>query len=292
MNSTMNLEKDLIGEIHSIFNRHGIRYKCSIFQQCLVDFFSYNNRIIPARRRRINISNQIKLRIKSYPKAKDFLSLIYDAQTGSDLNIYQSETLSQLRFHDYLLNVWNIHHLHLSSAVDRKGKKKHGDDLVFVKITANEIYFLDFDKHANGVFGDEKWLQIIQENWPSTLKRYKGDERFEQTAQLEPCKRQQFWEKGYTLGMTNVNGTVYNDPGIGITSSGHSLTVILRTNNIHRWLHDCEKWLTDNESNINLELGNRYGDSAKPIDVKARIRNTIEIYDNTSGEILFTYDNK
>ncbi len=289
----MNLESDLKKEIVRIFQSHGIRYteKPSL-DTALVDYLTYDRKYIAIKKRKFILSKEVKSKFNRHPKAVDFIFFLEDVQNGVDLNPYQSDTLKQLRFHDLLLYNWKIHHFHLSNELDLKNGyfKKRSDHLIFALVTSEVIYLLDFEQHKEGIFGDEKWLTIIDTNWPWLLEKYKRKDIKTVYPQTTPSERQTLWTKGYSLFMTEANGSVFINPGLGNTTSGHSMEVIGEVNEIHRWLHRVNEWFKDNKQSLFIELSQKHNMPIDAINIKARISvQGIEVFDSASGEVIASY---
>ncbi len=154
-----------------------------------------------------------------------------------DVNFFQSKRLFQSKFHDHLLYEWNVFHFHLSTIRDKKTNFfKQTDQLLFVYIDNEIAILLDIENHRPGIFADEKWLNLIDIYFPHILKPYINENIDNVYPDLKPVERQKFWDYGYSLGFTKINGKVISSPGIGRTTSGHSTMVVKTRNEILRWL--------------------------------------------------------
>lgn len=275
------------------FQKHGIRYseKRGI-EDALTDLLTYTTKYIMVGKRDFRLSREIKGKINKHPKALAFVNLLEDAIKGNDLNPYQSDTLKQVRFHDHLLYNWHIYHLHLSIDFDSKNSyfKKRTNDLVFAYITRDVIFFLDFEQHKEGIFGDKKWLEIIDNNWPWLIKEHKRPDIPGVYPKINSIDRQTIWNKGYSLVMTEVNNSVFINPGLGSVSSGHSLKVVMKVDDIMLWLEDFKTWYAENEKEVITELSQKHNLPDNNISIKARLGMThLEIYEENSGEIISTF---
>jgi len=78
---------------------------------------------------------------------------------------------------DLLLNFFNIHHLHLEPNYSNKATKgitftakegnKRGEDLLYIKIYKDKVYFIDINKHN---LYDKEILKTFQKNWEYLLE--------------------------------------------------------------------------------------------------------------------------
>ncbi|WP_184549321.1 hypothetical protein [Mucilaginibacter sp. FT3.2] len=100
-------------------------------------------------------------------------------------------------------------------------------------------------------------------------------------------ERQTLWDKGYLLGMTTIRGTVFHNPGIGRATSGHSILVTKQVNEIFRWL-----WKITEQINLYYDKILRYiGADILTGRLHLRIgKNSIEIYEKSSGITVLTYN--
>jgi hypothetical protein len=286
----MNFEADLIENIISILKAHGIRCSKTSFHDSLLDYLTYCKKFIPIQQRVAYFSTNVQ-NDSIGNRNEAYQAIVHRAKTGGDLNCYQSESLKEVKFHDYLLYTWHIHHFHLSTRANIKNPyfKKRTNGLLFAYVNLNSIYFLGFDVHREGVFADEKWLSIIQTNWPELLEEYKREHITELSFATTPKERQTLWSRGYTTGSTNVNGIVYNDTGVGIMASGHSLETVLQVDRVQRWIYQVTCQYIANKDSIHREISKKFLVPVEKIAITARIKDTIEIYDRLTGQVIFAY---
>lgn len=280
-------ENDLISELHRVFRKWDVRWsKDADLRRLLTDYFTLFLKLIEPKPRNVKLSKHLLAKLNSQPKSKEVLYLKDLMERGANVNGFLSKKVLQTNFHDHLCNEWFIYHFHLSLKTDRKtGFVKQVNDLLFVYITDEQALFLDVDKHREGIFGDVKWLEILIDDFPEVMKPF---ESHWSGVSPDPSSkdRQLLWDKGYTLGATRVRDKVYFSPGVGRSTSGHSIMVSQNTNAVFRWLWQiteqfetsyeliCEKLAVEpDKAKFALQFGER----------------TFEIIERTTNTLVLEY---
>ena len=291
----MDLENDIQREIERILLANGIKYKAKRYADSLTDYFTLNRKYIRQHPREVILSKELVAKQVSDPtKWSQLQNIIRVARAGENLNKYQSDRLYQANFHDYLLYNWNIHHLHLSSDHNKKDRRfnKRTQYLVFAQIKKESIYFLDFASHDQAnIFAEEDWLRIIVNNWPTLLTPYDGDPIFSNGQKITTTLRNEVWNKGYSIGFTKVDDRAYVDPGVGITASGHSLLVMMERNEVIRWVYEHGTLITESKIELEETFAKLFSLSPEKIIYRVRLRPRIQIFEQTTGYVLFEYPN-
>jgi hypothetical protein len=227
------------------------------------------------------------LEIPTHLKRNEIEFIIQTAARGGNLNIFQSKRLLETNFHDHLQNEWNIFHFHLSLKKDKKTKfVRQVDSLLFAFIDNNQIIFLGTDTHKEGIFADTKWIEILHDFFPNAIKKYKDERITSVYPKVNSTERQMLWNKGITLGVTEIKGVVYHNPGIGRTTSGHSLVNSKTSVEILRWIYKLKKQVSESYSILckYLEIQEHVA--------KFKVRfgqTTLELYEKESNEMLVTF---
>jgi hypothetical protein len=283
-----NFEEDLKKELHCGFDSFGIRlsYRNSL-TEFLLDYLTIAKKIIRSRRRKVDISPSLQSELATHAKQKEILHLKDELSVGKNVNYFQNKKLFQTKFHDHLVYEWNIFHFHLSFEKERKSKfVKQVKQLLFVYIEDKRAIFLGTNNHTEATFADTKWIEILHEHFPETISKYRDDTITKIYPELTPVERQGLWDKGYLLGMTNVNGTVYHNPGIGRATSGHSVIVTKQVNEILRWLWETNAVFKEKYENICKAIGKT------PFECKFQLQfgpETMFIIELNSNNIVLTY---
>ena len=287
-------EDDICKEVDRILLVNNIKQKTENYADALLDFLTINRKYIKQHPRAVLLSKEITQNQSQNPDRWNQLqNIIRIANAGDNLNPFQSRKLYEPNSHDTLLYNWHIHHLHLSPNSHNKDQRfnERTEYLVFAVIHPTTIYFLDFDSHyTDYVFAEENWLRIIINNWPSLLTPYDGDPVFSNGQAVTTELRNKLW-KNYTLGFTKVDGKAYVHPGIGVTSSGHSLMVVNQRNLILGWIYEQSKLIAENKTEFEDAFLQLFNISSDKIVYKLRLAPKIQIYEQTTQDILFEYPN-
>ena len=163
-------------------------------------------------------------------------------ERGENLNPYLSRQLPNLNANDALLNDWGIQHLHLGSRVITKEGKTKGmmegtPEILYVYIDEQASYFIVIGDHNS--FGDKDLLQVLQDNWPEVLEKYR-EPRIKSVipGDLTSKQRDQLRRAGYNTGPVVLrDGSAYMLIGGAITYSGHNLFDAQGTDRLHNWAH-------------------------------------------------------
>jgi hypothetical protein len=290
----MGFEDDICKEVSRLLLVNGVKYKAAFYGDALLDFLTLNRKYIKQQARSVMLSKEITKNQSQDPDRWNQLqNIIKIASTGGNLNRFQSRKLYEPNSHDALLYNWHIHHLHLSPNTHNKDQRFNVRTkyLLFAVIHPTTIYFLDFDSHQTDyVFAEENWLRIIINNWPSQLTPYDGDPVFSNGQAITTELRSKLW-KNYCIGFTKVDGKAYVDPGIGVMSSGHSLMVVSQRNEIVRWIYEHSKFIAENKTGFEDAFLKLFNISSDKIVYKLRLAPKIQIYEQTTQDILFEYPN-
>lgn len=284
----INFENDLRDELKDISSSIGFKISGNKnLDHMLMDYLTVRTKIIEAKPRNVLINPFFQLEISTHLKRKEIEFIIQTAGRGGNLNIFQSKRLLETNFHDHLQNEWNIFHFHLSLKKDKKTKfVRQVDSLLFAFIDNNQVIFLGTDTHKEGVFADTKWIEILHNFFPNSIKEYKDEEITSVYPKINATERQMLWNKGFTLGMTKIKGVVYRSPGIGRTTSGHSLVNSKTSSEILRWVYKLKEQVVESYSILCKYLG--IEDNVAEFKVRFG-QTTLELYEKGSNEILVTF---
>ena len=284
----IHFEEDMKKALNEGFAGFGIRPTSRIkIEDALLDFLTTVKKLVQPRRRTVRYNPAFKARITNHPKCSEILYLEKLFNTGQNVNFFQSKKLFQTGFHDHLVYEWGIYHFHLSLEKERKSNfMKQTRQLLFVFVLDEEAIFLDTDSHDVGSFGDPKWIQILHDHFPETIVQHLETTITDLSPNVNPSERQTLWDKGYLIGMTPVIGAIYRNPGIGRTSSGHSVLVVKMMGEIMRWLWEMVDVFEKSYEEICsvVQLDPMYTDFVLRIG-----EHTFEIIDSRSRKIIITY---
>ncbi|MFV0571149.1 MAG: hypothetical protein ACK5M1_01800 [Xanthomarina gelatinilytica] len=246
----INLRESLRLELIRVSNVMGFKISTkNDLDKTLLDYLTVRFKLIEIKPRIVKFQKDLFADVFTgkHIKSDEIKRIANIARVGNNLNHFQSKKILQANFHDHLINEWKVHHLHLSFKEDKKSSfVKQGNTILFVYVNDTEIIFLGTDKHREGVFGDEKWLKILHNEFPEVIEKYKANSDIISIyPKVNAKERQDIWNKGFSMGMTQIDGTVYHGPGLGRMTSGHSLQVSMTRNDILRWIFELEKQLNE-----------------------------------------------
>ena len=206
-------------------------------------YLGVTRRLIPARPRTIHKSKEF-----SCPeKHKDALVQIERVtREGEPLSSYISRDILQLKNVDVMLNYLGVHHLHLGDHIDQKGSNKgfikRTTSLLYSLFTDTDAYFIDVMDHDS--FGSQMVIDIVHENWPELLYKFRMTEVKSVYPPLSAEQRFDLTCAGYSTLVTTRDGTVYMPPGGGVMYSGDNADDIREANRLCNHLHQLQTSIT------------------------------------------------
>jgi hypothetical protein len=194
---------------------------------CLA-YANYRSRRISVRPRKVHRSDTLRQRADLAPEERDAIDAIEERFAGgADLYPHQSTSIRSPLSKDGLLADWHIQHLHLGLASGKPTVSpfvKRSDDVLLVRVTGAEAYFIDCLPH--GPDDEPPWWNIdlpetLHRNWPESIQHlridgYEPKLSWEEHRKLRPVKGCTF-----TTAVSTSDGTSYllSD---GMLASGHS----------------------------------------------------------------------
>lgn len=296
MKESWSWQEEVIKLIQEHYKSVGMKYTPSTdIRRCLVDFMNLEMKIIKPVPRLVYRSKEITSRRIPMENRRALAYIENKIRSGADITFHQSKDVLNPEFNDLLLNDWVIHHLHLSDTKKQKNQRFYDRTkyVLFAIFGANQAFLIDIRTHGpNGephVFAKKELLEIIDRNWPEILKGYVHEEI---TALLhDPTDEQvdKFRKNGISFGMTEVNGKVIMNPGIGITTGGNNLHVVKRANEIIRYLQGSLMEIDKDEEGMRRELSERAGFEIKELDIRIHRQKTwpfFYVYEKNSDHTI------
>ncbi len=146
--------------------REGLK-KIPADEGVLLAYFNHKHRSIEPRPRRVHLA-------KSYACPRPLRPLVRvlreKIESGVALRPHQSESVLKLKFHDYLLNDWGIHHLHLGGAPGRFGFVTRTGPILYAMFRSNDAYLIAVDGH--GRWGHQSLIRAVDASWPELLEPF------------------------------------------------------------------------------------------------------------------------
>lgn len=284
----LKLESDLKFEIQKLTKEIGFKISFNQdLEKIILDYLTVRAKLIDVKKRKVLINPALVNELFTNDKKEEIRFIIQLSKNGGNLNPFLSKRSLQANFHDHLQNEWNIFHFHLSLQKDKKTNfVKQVNRLLFAYVDEIQIIFLGTDIHKEGIFGDIKWIEILHDNFPEVIKPFITKSGMKDVyPKVNSIERQQLWNKGYTLGFTKIREIVYNNPGIGRMTTGHSMGVSSTTLDILRWIYRLKDQLTESE----IELCQYLKIDSKDAEFKIRINEKPELYEKTSGLKILSF---
>lgn len=252
----------------------------------IIDYLTIMKKVVRTGRRKVIYNPDFLSDLSNHPKHVEIKHLENCFTKGLDVNYFQTDKLFQTRFHDHLSYEWNIFHFHLS--LQKNGKfAKRSDTLLFVYITDEQAIFLGTDTHRDGVFGDTKWQEVLHDHFYHILEPYYDPEIKDILPGIKTgVERQMIWDKGLTIGLTKIRDKVFRSPGIGRSTSKHSILVTDQMVLIYRWLTRMKEQFSEHWPWVCFRI------NVDPDKAFFRLKigqHNIEIYESTSNKHILTY---
>lgn len=172
-------------------------------------YFNVSLKVIFPRRRRVLRSSELQARTVSPQVAAGLAAIESASLIGADLRMYLSERAVRPHTHDWLLNDWGIHHLHVCPP--------GGDELLYAWVDDDEMLFLDVRGHAS--MADTDLLEIVRQNWPDRLIPLPGVALA--TPSVATSSEVDSLRRGGVLSLfTLADGVMYFPRGGGVTTAG------------------------------------------------------------------------
>ncbi len=188
---------------------------------------------------------------------------------------------------DSFVNAYGIHHLHLGRKKEN-GNTRRTNDLLFVKICDNEIYFIDIIDHKKGFTKVGYLLEILHKNFPQLTPFSYPFPPIEPKNDFEEKEKLSLSKMGISLFHTIGNSTFIYP----ITKSGHSLEEKRSAENFCNTIIKLKKFMEENKefyhNEIYKEKGIRYNTlELKAIFINFPYLNPLCIIEKNSSLVLY-----
>jgi hypothetical protein len=240
------------------------RYRNDIFYKWL----HVCNRIPAPRPRRIHKSSEFRVSSESLaPELKEGLELVESKlTTGETIHHHLSRRIGDLDFHDLLLDDWDIHHLHLGTAISKKGNSQgliEGTrEVAYCIFRPDDVYMVQVMNHE---FYDPGLLEIVNTHWPHLLTRMPLSSARNQAGDIAASTRSSVKESRrprvsrndashsprtplddcppIMAPVTLRDGTVLLPSGGSFATSGHSVRTLMAVTSWKRKLQQWEQYV-------------------------------------------------
>ena len=263
----MNFEEDIRKQIIQLLKDDKIKFnEKESTRNLLISYLNFLNRLILPIPRKVHISDNIeniienneldKKYIDALLKFKDHFEKGIDMNSTlsknifySDISIKERQNLTYKKTRDYLLDDWGIHHLHLDK--DKGNRSKY---LLFIKVTNNEIYFIDILSHnEKNVFAKQELLETLYRNWNFLLEKYKYPGAIAAHFKFTDKEITEARKRG-TIIFIQINNNVYGPMGGGLASSGTNMMHSVDANYILNESKNIENYIKNNYEHIKKQI--------------------------------------
>lgn len=261
----MDFKQDILEYIKGEFEFLDISYTPSgDIDADLLKLFTIHKKIVFPLPRVTAISKELRVKIDNHHKHREeILQLKQMLEEGSNINPHQTKNLFNFHVHDDLLYDWGIYHFHLSFEKGAGYFTKRTGEVLFVYITKERAYLLDVLKHPpHDIFANKILLEIIDNNWEDILAEANGIVGLSHNPSQQ--ERYQLRKHNVNTGITEVNGKFMFAPGLGQTTSGHSVEEVMKLNHFNRWLAKNEKAIINHRDTLDKQFMEQQNLTAKP----------------------------
>lgn len=187
----------------------------------------------------------------AFSSAIDALKKI--AESGSDLTPYQSKTIDQFEYPEFLLFDWGIQHLHLGKHLPGRSLSQRTGHLLFAMFRNTDAYFITILPH--GSWAELDLLNIIDNEWPHLLNPFVLRDVIDIRPIPSPTETIELRRAGVTIMQKLASGRIVAPPGGGITTAKTSAAAMLKAQRMIRIILTLEENVKQNEAEVRKILG-------------------------------------
>jgi len=278
-------------EIEIYFDKLGVDYSGKDTRQILVDYFSLKHKLISNSKRTVLSAKHLQEKVNTLGLKEIFDEILKKIAKGRDLNPHLSKGVLKPSKHDFILNEWKLHHLHLTNL--KKNESDYffvrGDFLLFMHVQDYQIYLIDIIPHSDRlVFAKKDFIRIVKENWSDLHDKFLfGDGEMQLLDDLSEedianYRRQPFG----VLMVTQVDNQTYM-PGLGSTTSGHSLEAMRNMDGFHRQLWDIQNQLIEKDEFLKKSIKKKKGLTLNKLHFTVKLENGLfRIFEKNSKSYI------
>ena len=123
---------------------------------------------------------------------------------------------------DFLLNDWDLYHLHLGELKPNANFCDRTKYVLFCRITNNDVYLIQILDHTeDSSFACRQLLTIIRDNWIEQFNVHKLNDILGMEREFSDSEYRQLREAGICT-ILNIDGDYCISPNMGVASSGDS----------------------------------------------------------------------
>lgn len=276
----MNVKNDIFDAILDFLKTYNIDYERNVmnfsvqsdtndkFGDIIIALQNFLGKLVIPQKRKVLYSKELLKKIAEKQLDKDIIKKIKmfknKFKNGKEINSNLSRSIWDSQRLDYLFNIWNIKHLHLSESVpfcDEAMVSNRAQQLLFFIENKEKVCFLDVKDHPRGSgFTRFKFLEIIENNgWMSLAGLRKMDNKMKLINPVQTDDDIYAYAKNGVSIPYEINGNCYMSIGITSKSSkteytmnliriNRSINILASKQNIkyisfHLDLNECLGWI-------------------------------------------------
>lgn len=195
-------------------------------QNLYFQYLSNSKRIPPAKPRNVHLSKEL-INSDLYNTYKDKVENITEfLKSGQSIRPYLNRDVKHIFKKncpkDFLLNDWDLYHLHLGELKPNANFCDRTKYVLFCKITNNDVYLIQILDHTeDSSFACRQLLTIIRDNWIEQYNVHKLNDILGMEREFSDSEYRQLREAGICT-ILNIDGDYCISPNMGVASSGDS----------------------------------------------------------------------
>lgn len=259
----MNLFNDLMLIIQEYMDADSLVYDQKLIinnpKKIFLQYLEYRNRLISKIPRTVHYSKELlsSSELPMFKEAVDNLESL--SKNGSNLAPYQSRRLYNLEFNDWLMNDWNIQHLHLGEHQLGERFCTSSESLLYAYFTTSDVYFIAILDHK--AFTELELVEILDNNWPVIIDQHTATGIVDVQYHFNSENIHQL-RKGGVTGILKLNsGKVLMPLGGGYSTARTSSKAFNEAASYSRLIGYGEEFIAKNEHHVFKTLSTSNTDS-------------------------------
>lgn len=195
-------------------------------QELYLTYISNSKRIPPAKPRNVHLSKEL-INSDLYSTYEDKVENIKELfENGQSIKPYLNRDVKHIFKKncpkDFLLNDWDLYHLHLGELKPNAKFCDRTKYVLFCRITNGEVYFIDILDHTeDSSFACRKLLTIMRDNWIEQYNVHKLNDILGMEKEFSDSEYRKLREAGICT-ILNIDGDYCISPNMGVACSGDS----------------------------------------------------------------------
>lgn len=195
-------------------------------QDLYFQYLSNSKRIPPAKPRNVHMSKEL-INSDLYNTYQDKVENIAELfKSGKSIKPYLNRDVKHIFKKncpkDFLLNDWDLYHLHLGELKPNANFCDRTKYVLFCKITETDVYLIQILDHIeDSSFACRQLLTIIRDNWIEQYNVHKLNGVLGMEREFSDAEYRKLREAGICT-ILNIDDEYFMSPNMGVASSGDS----------------------------------------------------------------------